>query len=155
MSFAWQIVGEMHPGQHLIGMEVYAGFHVVRMVEERRVKVYFIRKSLCAKEHRRAAFAAEATGISRAADEAHRHIPKKLPAAILLPDPRGEGRRGCAPAALTVAVTDPIGTPRELKQTSAAKASPSDGLLRTVHYELRSISRSTSGNQISRHRRTF
>jgi len=136
-SFARQIVGEMHPGQHLIGMEVCAGFYVFRMVEQRGVKVHLIGKPICSKEHRRAAFPTEATGISRAAYIADRHVAKKLPATILLPDPRRERRGGCSAATLTVAVTNPIGISHELKSASAAEASPADGIHRFVAHNLR------------------
>jgi hypothetical protein len=51
-SFTRQIVGEMNPGQHLIGVEVRAWFYVFRMFEQRGVKMHFIRKPLCSKEHR-------------------------------------------------------------------------------------------------------
>ena len=53
----------------------------------------------------------------------------ELPATILLPYPRRKGRGRCSAAALTVAVTDPIGTPNELKYASSAEASTSDRIL--------------------------
>ena len=136
VSLTRQTVGEMHPWQHLIGVEVYAGLYVFRMVEQRCVKVHFIGKPLCSKEHRRAAFPTEATGISRTALIADRHLSKKLPADILVSDPRRERRGGCSAATLTVAVTDPIGISCELKSASAAEASPSDGRHHFVGHDL-------------------
>jgi hypothetical protein len=53
----------------------------------------------------------------------------KLPGTILLSDPRRERRGRCSTAALTMAVTDPVGTPNELKYASSAEASTSDGML--------------------------
>ncbi len=105
----------MNPGQHLIGVEVCAGFYVFRPVEQRGVKVHFIGKSLCSKEHRRATFTTKGTRVSRAAFIADRYVSQELPATILLSDPRGKGRGRCSAAALTVAVTNPIGLPDELK----------------------------------------
>src|SRR5271165_1020261 len=110
-----QIVGEMNPGQHLIGVEVCAWFYVFWVVEQRGVKVHFIGKPVCSKEHRRTAFPTKATCVSRAAFIADRHVSKELPATILLPDPRRKGRGRCSAAALTMAVTNPIGFSDELK----------------------------------------
>ncbi len=99
------------------------------MVEQRGVKVHFIGKPLCSKEHRRTAFPAKATYVSRTAFIADRHFSKEFPATILLPDPRRKGRGRRSAAALTMAVTDPIGTPNELKYASSAEASTSDSML--------------------------
>src|SRR5277367_5206328 len=115
-SFARQRVGEMNPGQHFIGVKVCARFCVFRVLEQRGVKVHFIGKPLCSKEHRRTAFPTEATCVSGAAFIADRHVSKELPATILLTDPRRKGRGRCSAAALTMAVANPIGLP----QTSAS-----------------------------------
>src|SRR5271170_7962726 len=104
----------MNPGQLLIGVEVCAWFYVFRVVEQRGVKVHFIGGPLCSKEHRRTAFTTKATCVSRAAFIADRHVSIELPATILLPDPRRKGRGRRSAAALTMAVTNPIGSPGEL-----------------------------------------
>jgi len=105
----------MNPGQHLVGVEVSAWFYVFRVFEKRGVKVYFIGTPVCSKEHRRTAFATKATCVSRAAFIADRHVSKELPATVFLPDPRRKRRGRCSTAALTMAVTDPIGFSYELK----------------------------------------
>ena len=131
--FTRQIVAEMNPRQHLIGVEVSAGFYCFRMVEQRSVKVHFIGKPVRSKEHRRTAFPTEPTCASRAAFIAHRHVSDELPATILLSDPRRKGRGRCPAAALTMAVANPIGFSDELESAGTAKASPSEGLLIVVH----------------------
>jgi hypothetical protein len=105
----------MDPGQHLIGVEVCAWFYVFWVVEQRGVKVHFIGKPVCSKEHRRTAFPTKTTCVSRAAFIADGHVSKELPATILLPDPSRKGRGRCSAAALTMAVTNPIGFSDELK----------------------------------------
>jgi hypothetical protein len=115
----------MNPRQHFIGVEMCAWFYVSRMVEQRGVEVHFIGKLLCLIEHRRTAFSTKAACISGAAFIADRHVAKKLPIAILLPDPRRERRGRCSAAALTMAVTDPVGTSNELEYASSAQTSTS------------------------------
>jgi hypothetical protein len=44
--FARQVVGDVHPRQHLISVEVRAWFYVFRMVEQCCVKVHFVGKPL-------------------------------------------------------------------------------------------------------------
>jgi hypothetical protein len=140
-SLTRQIIGEMDPRQHLIGVEMRAGFYVSRRVEQCGVKMRFTRKLFRSIEHRRTAFPAKTACISGAALIADRRVSKKLPIAILLPDPRRERRGRCSATTLTMAVTDPIRMPDELKYARSAQASTSDNMLNLAAHD---YSRATS-----------
>jgi hypothetical protein len=134
----------VHPGQHLVGVEVSAWFYVFRVIEQRSVKMRFVGKALRSIEHRRAAFAAEASRIPRAAFITNRQIPEELPATILLPDPCRERRGGGSTAAFTMTVSDPIRTCSELEDAGTTEASPADDTLRPVAHA-RQSSAATDG----------